>query len=782
MARKPMTVEDMLRPQFEGIGGIDVEMPEGEAEYEIDIGGPEMVDGAEITELDDGGVEIDFEPEEDVEDEILHDSNLALYMDDMDLNGLGEMLLGGVEEDRQSRAEWETTMSEGIKLMGLKIEDRTMPFKGACGVYDPLLAEAVVRWQAVACGELLPASGPVKTQIIGVANEQLEAQASRVKDFMNLYLTELAPEFYEEFDQMLFWLALVGSTFKKVYQDRILGRPVSRFVLPDNFIVAYGTTDLETSPRFCHITPMTQRNFRLAQLAGVYRDIKVGDPQPNDTDQTPIQAQVDGVQGVEPGAEGTEEYKIYEVYADLNLEGFENEDGIPLPYIVTIEEGSRKVLSIYRNYEENDPTFKRQDCFVHYKLMPGVGFYGLGYAHLLGNSAKTATSIRRQLIDAATLNNFPGGLRVKGMRLDDNNIGIGPTEFREIDTGGLPIQNAIMTMPYKEPSQVSLALLKETYESARNLANTAEIAVGEGRQDAPVGTTVALMEAATRLQSATLKRSHKAFNRELKLIAKMFGKYLPDEPYPFPVRGGMSAIMREDFSDNVDVIPVSDPNISSSAQRMMRAEALLRFATQQPDQHNLREAYRQMYVEMGIPEEKIEALLLPEQAKPKPLDPLTENQNALTGKPLVAGAYQDHDAHIAAHAPIAEENPALQAHINEHLALKMRLQVEQIIGQPLPPPGQPLPPEIENQLAVMVAQAMQQLAPSYKAQPPGPDPMLQVEQMKIQQRDADSKLDAQVDMAKAQIEAQTDAEDRASRERIAAMKLQSDALRNNGGF
>ena len=782
MARKPMTVEDMLRPQFEGIGGVDVEMPEGEAEYEIDIGGPEMVDGAEITELDDGGVEIDFEPEEDVEDEILHDSNLALYMDDMDLTGLGEMLLGGVEEDRQSRAEWETTMSEGIKLMGLKIEDRTMPFKGACGVYDPLLAEAVVRWQAVACGELLPASGPVKTQIIGVANEQLEAQASRVKDFMNLYLTELAPEFYEEFDQMLFWLALVGSTFKKVYQDRILGRPVSRFVLPDNFIVAYGTTDLETSPRFCHITPMTQRNFRLAQLAGVYRDIKVGDPQPNDTDQTPIQAQVDGVQGVEPGAEGTEEYKIYEVYADLNLEGFENEDGIPLPYIVTIEEGSRKVLSIYRNYEENDPTFKRQDCFVHYKLMPGVGFYGLGYAHLLGNSAKTATSIRRQLIDAATLNNFPGGLRVKGMRLDDNNIGIGPTEFREIDTGGLPIQNAIMTMPYKEPSQVSLALLKETYESARNLANTAEIAVGEGRQDAPVGTTVALMEAATRLQSATLKRSHKAFNRELKLIAKMFGKYLPDEPYPFPVRGGMSAIMREDFSDNVDVIPVSDPNISSSAQRMMRAEALLRFATQQPDQHNLRQAYRQMYVEMGIPEEKIEMLLLPEQAKPVPLDPLSENQNALTGKPLVAGAYQDHDAHIAAHAPIAEENPALQAHINEHLALKMRIQVEQIIGQPLPPPGQPMPPEIENQLAAMVAQAMQQLAPSYKPQPPGPDPMLQIEQMKVEQRDADSKRDAEVNLAKAQIEANTDAQDRASRERIAAMKIQSEAVRNNGGF
>jgi hypothetical protein len=781
MARRPTTIEDTLRPAFEGIGGIELDMPSEGADIEIEDAGPAMLDGAEFTEMDDGGVEIDFEPQEDLPEEAAFDANLALYMDDMDMNALGEMLLSGVEEDRQSRGDWEATMTEGIKLMGLKIEERTMPFKGACGVYDPLMAEAVIRWQAVAAGELLPAAGPVKTQVIGVANEQLDAQASRVQQFMNLYLTELAPEFYEEFDQMLFWLPLVGSTFKKTYQDRLLGRPVSRFVLPDNFIASYGTTDLATSPRFCHITSMTRRNFRLAQLAKVYRDVDVGDPQDDGSEQTPIQAQVDGVQGVEPGAEGTEEYKIYEVYADLNLSGFENDDGIPLPYIVTIEEGARKVLSIYRNYDEADPTFQRKDLFTHYKFMPGVGFYGLGYAHLLGNSAKTATSIRRQLIDAGTLNNFPGGLRVKGMRLDDNNIGIGPTEFREIDTGGLPIQNAIMTMPYKEPSQVSLQLLQETYEGARNLANTAEIAVGEGRQDAPVGTTVALMEAATRLQSATLKRCHRAFSRELKLIAGLFGKYLPDEPYPFPVRGGMAAIMREDFSNNIDVIPVSDPNISSSAQRMMRAEALLRFATQQPDQHNLREAYRQMYVEMGVPDEKIELLLAPERAKPMPLDPLTENQNAIVGMPLIAGAYQDHDAHIAAHAPIAQDNPALQAHINEHLALKMRQQVEQMIGQPLPPPGMPMPPEMENQIAVMVAKAMQQLAPSYKPQPEV-DQMAQVEMQKLQLRDADSRRDAEVEIAKAQMEAQTDAANRTSREKIAAMKLQSEAMRNIGGF
>lgn len=780
MARRPTTLEDTLRPAFEGIGGIDVDLPLEGSEIEIEDDVPAMLDGAAFTEMDDGGVEIDFDPAKDLPEEAAFDANLALYMNDRDMSGLGEMLLSGVEEDRQSRSDWEATMSEGIKLMGLKIEERQVPFKGACGVYDPLMAEAVVRWQAVACGELLPAGGPVKTQVIGVANEQLDAQASRVQQFMNLYLTELAPEFYEEFDQMLFWLPLVGSTFKKTYQDRLLGRPVSRFVLPDNFIASYGTTDLATSPRYCHITSMSRRNFRLAQLAGVYRDIDLGDPQADDSSQTPIQAEIDGVQGIEPGADGTEEYKIYEVYADLNLSGYENEDGIPLPYTVTIEGGSRKVLSIYRNYAESDPTFLRNDLFTHYKFMPGVGFYGLGYAHLLGNSAKTATSIRRQLIDAGTLNNFPGGLRVKGMRLEDNNIGIGPTEFREIDTGGMPIQNAIMTMPYKEPSQVSLMLLKETYEAARNLANTAEIAVGEGRQDAPVGTTVALMEAANRLQSATLKRCHKAFGRELKLIANLFGKYLPNEPYPFPVRGGMAAIMREDFSNNIDVIPVSDPNISSSAQRMMRSEALLRFATQQPDQHNMREAYKQMYVEMGIAEEKIQLILAPERQKPMPLDPLTENQNAIVGMPLIAGAYQDHDAHIASHAPIAQDNPALQAHINEHLALKMRQQVEQLIGQPLPPPGTPMPPEIENQIAVMVAKAMQQLAPTYKPQPEV-DQMAQVEMQKIQAREADSQRDAQVELAKAQMEAQSDAADRVSKEKIAAMKLQSEALRNLGG-
>lgn len=777
MARKPLlTLEDTIRPQFEGIGGVDVPMPDGDIEIEL----PDealMVDGALLTEDDDGGVIIDFEP---VNDEgpgpEEHDANLAAFMSATDLSGLAEQLMTGVEEDRESRGEWETTMQRGIELLGLKIEDRTTPFSGACGVYDPVMAEAVIRWQAIARGELMPAAGPVKTQITGVPSPALEDQASRVKDWMNLYLTELAPEYYEEFDQMLMWLPLVGSTFKKVYQDPVLGRPVSRFVTPDNFIVSYGTSDLTTSQRFAHIAPMTKKQLRLAQLAGTYLDVDLGEPEKDLDTDTPVRSAADQTQGILPGAEGAETYRIYEVYADLDLKGFENENGIPLPYIVSIDGESRKILSIRRNWKEGDIAFAKREIWVHYKFIPGLGFYGLGYAHILGNSAKTATTIRRQLIDAGTLNNFPGGLRVKGMRIEDNNLGIGPTEFREIDTGGLPIQNAIMPMPYKEPSEVSLALLKETYEGARNLANTAEIAVGEGRQDAPVGTTVALMEAATRVQSATLKRAHKSLGRELKMIADLFGQYLPEEPYPFPVRGGQAAIMRADFTDNIDVIPVSDPNISSSAQRMMRAEALLRFATQQPDLHDMRMAFQQMYVEMGVDPQRIEMILPNKQVQAKPLDPLTENQNAILGQPLKAGEYQDHDAHIAAHAPIAENNPALQAHINEHLALKMRMQVQQLIGQPLPPPGQPLPPQVENQIAIMVAQAMQQLAPQYK-QPQPTDGLAEVEAMKVQQREADSERDADVRLAIAEMNYRSKAQDRESEERIAVMRTEAETAR-----
>lgn len=350
MATRPMTEADLLRPALEGIGGPNEAMPETGIEFEFPDEGGQMVDGALLSENDDGSVEVDFEPSEEAEvEESEHDENLCEYLSDMELSGLAEQLMSGVADDLESRGEWETTMKRGIELLGLTFEDRTTPFNGACGVFDPLMAEAVIRWQATARGELMPAAGPVKTQIIGVPNADLEAQASRVQDWMNLYLTELAPEYYEEFDQMLMWLSLVGSTFKKCYQDPILGRPVARFVTPKNFITSYNTTDLSTSPRFTHVTQMTKKQLKLAMLSGAYRKIDLGDPQQNLSTESPIQAEVDKVQGIEPGAEGTDEYNIYEIYADIDLKGFENEDGIPLPYIVTVDEQSKKVLSIRRN-------------------------------------------------------------------------------------------------------------------------------------------------------------------------------------------------------------------------------------------------------------------------------------------------------------------------------------------------------------------------------------------------------------------------------------------------
>ncbi len=737
-----------------------------------------MVDGAQMTEDADGGVLVDFAPGRAEATGSEHNANLAEILSASDVNGLGAQLMNGVEEDKRSRGEWETTMATGMKLLGLSIEDRTTPFAGACGVFDPLMAEAVIRWQAIARAELLPAAGPCDTQITGIETEALKQQAWRVRAWMNLYLTKLAPEYYPDFDQMLMWLPLVGSTFKKVYQDPVLGRPVSRFITPNDFIVAYGTSDLITAQRFCHIAGMTPRQMRQAQVAGLYRDINLGDPQQSLTSGNDVlRSEVDATQGVRSGAEGTEDYRVFEVYADLEMPGDEHPDRIPQPYVVSIDEQSTQVLSIRRNWRENDQTRARIKRFVHYKFMPGFGFYGTGYAHVLGNSAKGATTITRQLVDAGTLANFPGGLRVKGMRMEDNDLGIGPTEFREIDTGGLPIEQAIKMMPYKEPSQTLMELGVGIRETARNLANTSEIAVGDGRQDAPVGTTMALMEAAGRVQSATITRSHGGIGEELGMIADLFGEHLPETPYPFPVRGGEAAIMRSDFRNNIDVIPVSDPNVVSSSQRMMRAQGLLTSAMQQPEIHDMRVAYENFYSEMGVDPELAQRLLPPAKAQPEPLDPLSENQNALMMIPLKAGIEQDHDAHIAAHAPIAGDNPALQAHINEHLALKMRVQVQMMIGRPLPPPGTKMPPEEANALALAIADAMQKLGPQYKSTPPE-DPFLVAEREKLAQRDRDSirdnttKIDVALINEKSQIAALN------SQENVKAMEVIASAVEN----
>lgn len=753
--------------------------------------------GVIATETPDGGVILQSEPD-DAREAPQFDSNLAEYIDDSTLAELGSNIVDWVQQDRESRADWENQMTKGIEYLGLSMEERTYPFPGASGVYDPVLIEATCRWQATASAELMPAQGPVKTQIIGQTSELVEAQAARVREFMNLYLTDLAPEYVEENDQMFFWLPLVGSTFKKVYQDPILQRPVSRFILPDNFIVKYTTTDLETCQRMTQIIPMTMRDLKLRQLSGFYRDIEIGDPQNMPMMGTDlIGNKVRQVEGISPTSESKDNlHMIYECHVDLDLKGYEHQaetdddddadqksvgpqmkdTGLPLPYIVTVDSESKKVLAIRRNWREHDSEFKKILYFVHFRFVPGLGFYGFGYSHLLGNSAKTATSLRRQMIDAETLAMFPGGLRVKGMRLTDNNLTIGPCEFAEIDTGGQPIQSAVMPMPYKGASDVSLALLKETYEAAKSLVGNSEIAVGEGRQDAPVGTTIALMEAALKLQSATIKRAHRAFRREFKLIAQLFGTYLPATPYPFPVQGGMQAIMKSDFSNRIDVIPVSDPNIASFAQRMMRADAIVQSATQAPQIHNLYQAYRQRYIEMGIDDARLNQILPPPQ-QAQPSDPLTENMNATTGKPLAVGPMQDHKAHIAAHKPLGEgpqAMPPMLAHIAEHTAWDMRVQVQAMLGIQLPPPGTKLPPDIENRIAVMVAKAMKLIQNPDGEETPTAEKIaweqVKVEAQKVAADLSKSEAEAQTKAYSIRMQYESDERERETRLQIARMK------------
>lgn len=757
-----------LPPQGFGDMGEPEEMPDGGMEVPLDGQPPKDIGGATMTESDDGTAIVDFSPQGQSGEEPEFDANLAEHLDDSVLNDIAEQVLTSTEEDKKSRADWESMMAEGINQLGLKIEDREWPFAGASGVWDTLMMEAVTRDQAMTMAELLPAGGPVKTQIIGTSSDELEAQAGRVKEWFNFYLTEGAPEYYDDRDQMFMWRALVGSVFTKTYFDPILGRPVSPFITPDNFIVSFTTSHLNTSPRYTHIIPMNPREMRLRQLSGFYRDIDLGKQMPQDLSPS----ESDAIRQATLRAEGrsSTDYEkdtmffVHEQHVDMEIPGFEHKDkngketNLPVPYIISVDRESRKVLSIRRNWRKDDPICKKIQYFTHYKFLPGLGFYGYGYAHILGNPAKAATSLQRQIIDAATLNMFPGGLTNAQMKTGDNNVNIGPCEFRYVETGGEPIQNAIMPMPYKEPSAVSLALLDKVRENARNLANAQEIAVGEGRQDAPVGTTVALLEAATRVQAANIKRAHRAMRQEFKLFAALFAQYLPETPYPYLVQSnpnGKPPIMREDFSNRIDVIPVSDPNITSSAQRIMRAEAYLRLASQFPDIYDKYEANKNMLIEMGTDEAKIPRLL-PPQAQAQSADPLSENQMVLGGKPVTAQNWQDHDSHIAVHQAL-QEVPAMQAHIAMHVGMKMRQQVQQQIGKPLPPLGQKMPPQLENQIAFMTAQAVKQIATD-KGQDLSPERIAweqtQVEAQGIMAKIDDSKRRQETEAYKANIASQ----------------------------
>lgn len=755
MQRPPNLLQDFNQQPGVG-GGI------GDLDVTLDDGDPmeNLVDGAKITEEGDGSIAIDLEPEKPtdaaLDPKVNFNANLALVLES-DSDTIAAELCDAIEEDDESRSEWKSALVEGMKLMGTKIEKRSRPFPGASGVWDPMMAEAVIRFWALFHAEILPARGPVKAMINGLDDPATLDEASRVQMFMNWYLTAVAKEYYPGMDQLGFWLALAGSMFKKVYQDPIKGRPVSPLIMPEDCIVPYTATSIEDATRLTIVAHMPVRDIKLRMMRDIWRTFALGEPEVPSSGQRQVKDAVDRAEGRKPMGQwrGDQVYDIYETDVDLDLSNFTRGAGLdaayrglPLPYRVVIDKTTMKCLSLKRNWKKGDESFTKKQNVVHYKFLPGFSFYGFGYAHVLGSQATQGTSLRRQIIDAQTLHMFPGGLRVKGMRFDNNNRNIGPTEFLEVDTGGLPLNQAVMMTPYKELSQVPLLTLKDNTEGAKSLASNVDIAVGEGRQDAPVGTTLALIEGASRIVSSTLKLFHTSFREELGLIHDTFGEFMKEGgPYPFPVAGGNAIIAKNDFRDRDRVVPVSDPDCITSTQRIMRAEADLRLAMQAPNIHNLREAYVGMYQAMGKSQDQIDRILPPPQ-QTQPADPLTENQTAITGGPLKAGEAQDHDAHIMAHQPLMEI-PQMQAHIAEHMALKMRVDVQRVLGITLPPAGTPLPPEIENQIAVLVAKAMHVLEQE-KGQSITQDQIIQA-QLQLEATDIANKL--RVDMAKIQVKA-----------------------------
>ena len=638
----------------------------------------------EITETADGGVEINFEPGafNQAQSEN-HFDNLAELLPEDILGPLGSELNSNYTDYRESRKEWEHTYITGLELLGFKYEDRTEPFSGAAGATHPVLAEAVTQFQALAYKELLPADGPVRTQIIGAPSPEKEMQSERVKEYMNWQLMDQMKEYEPEFDQMLFYLPLAGSAFKKVYYDDLLGRAVSKFVPAEDLVVPYSATSLEDATAVIHVVKTSQNDLRKQQVNGFYRDIELGEPTDIESDLDKKERELEGIQKTH----NENIFNILEFHIDLDLEGFEDRSddgeptGIKLPYIVTIEEGSREVLSIRRNYQPSDPLKKKISYFVHFKFLPGLGFYGFGLIHMIGGLSRTATAALRSLLDAGTLSNLPAGFKMRGIRIRDDAQAIAPGEFRDVDAPGGNIKDAFMALPFKEPSQTLLQLMGVVVSAGQRFASIADLQVGDGNQQAAVGTTVALLERGSRTMSAIHKRIYVSLKHEFKMLGRIFKTYLPKE-YPYDVVGGTRQIKQQDFDDKIDILPIADPNIFSQSQRISIAQAELQLAQSNPQMHNLYNAYRAMYEALGV--KNIDTILIQPQ-KPTPMDPAVEAIQSLGGKPFQAFKGQDHRAHITAHlnfmsSSMARGNPmvtaSMQKNIFEHISLMALEQVE----------------------------------------------------------------------------------------------------------
>tara|TARA_Y100000356_G_scaffold33648_1_gene25318 strand:+ start:407 stop:2857 length:2451 start_codon:yes stop_codon:yes gene_type:complete len=747
-----------------------------EEQVEVAIPGslrPKEMDGSVIEVLteEDGSAVVDFDPQpESLIDEGDFYRNLAEELDDTALGLLVSDLTSQYENDNNSRKDWRENYEKGLELLGYKYEERTEPFRGASGVTHPILAEAATQFQAQAYNELLPPSGPVRTVVMGAVDKKKEQQAHRVKEFMNYYLMNEMQEYTPEFDQMLYYLPLAGSAFKKVYYDSALNRPVSTFVPATDLIVPYETSNLETCPMITHRIDMNVNDLRKQQIAGFYLDVPI---MPSQRTPDDVRAAMNKIQGEEP-TQGDYDTTLLEFHVELDLNGFEHQDaegeptGIKLPYIVTICEDTNVVLSIRRNYLEDDEDFKKIEYFVHYKFLPGFGFYGLGLIDTIGGLATTATASLRQLIDAGTLSNLPAGFKARGLRIRDDADPLSPGEFRDVDAPGGAIRDSLMPLPFKGPDTTLFQLLGFVVDAAQRFATITDMKVGDGNQQAAVGTTVALLEQGARVMSAIHKRLHYAMRKEFKILARVMHEFLPQE-YPYDVAGASPQIMAQDFDDRIDVIPVSNPNIFSQAQRIALAQSQLELAMQAPDLHNLPEAYRRMYEALGVRD--IDSILnAPELAAPQPVDPAQENVDSLENTDLKAFEGQNHDAHIAAHlvfmaSGVVQATPpaaiALQKHVMEHVKLLAKETVmtnfmAQSQGQE---PNEEQIIQIEAEISQLIAEKiaevrMQSQNIMNQGQGEGPDPLIALKEQELGIKEQKTMADIANDQGKLDLDQQ----------------------------
>jgi len=754
---------------------------EMEPDIEIEIEDPERVS------IEAGGIKIEIDPDEESDDDF--NANLAEDMDEGQLTELCGDLLGEFEEDLSSRKDWMQTYVDGLELLGMKIEERTEPWPGACGVYHPLLSEALVKFQAETIMETFPSQGPVKTQIIGKETPEKKEAAVRVKDDMNYQLTEVMVEYRPEHERMLWGLGLSGNAFKKVYYDPSIERQVSLFVPAEDVVVPYGASNIQTSERVTHVMRKTENDLRKLQVAGFYRDVELGDPVDSFDEVEKKIAEKMGFR-----ASSDDRYKVLEMHVDMDLPGYEDKDedgeptGIALPYVVTIEKGTQTVLAIRRNWNPDDDTKQKRNHFVHYSYIPGFGFYAFGLIHLIGAFAKSGTSIIRQLVDAGTLSNLPGGFKTKGLRVKGDDTPIAPAEFRDVDVASGTIKDNIMTLPYKEPSQVLYSLLGTIVEEGRRFASAADLKVSDMSAQSPVGTTLAILERTLKVMSAVQARIHYSMKQEFKLLKNIIRDYTPEEYSYEPVEGPPRA--KQSDYDDVDVIPVSDPNAATMSQKVVQYQAVMQLAAGAPQLYDLPYLHRQMLEVLGI---KNAAKLVPMQEDQKPRDPVSENMDALKNSPLKAFAYQDHQAHITTHqtfmqdpitAQMIGQNPmgqqmmaALQAHIMEHYGYAYRNQIEQQVGGAIPlmdnkDEDEPLSEDMEAALSRLVAQASQQLlqqnqaaAAQQQAQAQAQDPIIQMQMQELQLKGQD--------LQRKTLKDQTDAKLKAQQQEIERQRIQS---------